>query len=56
MEAAAARTLVGVRDGFDTGDGFLGQMVELEEHRAVAALEIVVELPHHLATPVIALR
>ena len=55
VEAAAARALVGVQDGLDLRDGFLGQVVELEEHRALAALQLAVELPHHLAAPVVAL-
>ena len=33
----------------------VGQVVELEEHRPVAALQLAVELQHHLAAPVVAL-
>ena len=34
---------------------FLGQVIEFAEHRAVAALQFLVELPHHLPAPVVAL-
>ena len=55
VETSAAGPLVGVQNFFDGADGFLGQMVQLEEHRAVAALQFVVELLHHLTAPVVAL-
>ena len=55
VELAATRAFVAVQDLFDVLDGFLGQVIELEEHRAVAAFEFLVELPHHLAAPVVAL-
>ena len=35
-------------------DGLLVQMIELQEHRALAGLQLVVELEHHLARPVVA--
>lgn len=31
------------------------QVIELEEDRAIAALQLLVELQHHLAAPVVAL-
>jgi hypothetical protein len=55
VEAAATRPLVGVQDRLDRRDRFLGQVVELQEHRALAALQFLEELPHHLAAPVVAL-
>ena len=55
VELAATRAFVAVQDLFDVLDGFLGQVIELEEHRAVAAFEFLVELPHHLPAPVVAL-
>ncbi|MNP96654.1 hypothetical protein D3C85_92410 [compost metagenome] len=55
VELAATRTLVAVQDLFDVLDGFLGQMIELEEHRAIAAFQFLMELPHHLPAPVVAL-
>src|SRR5471030_1673458 len=53
METPAARTLVGMKDVFDRLDRFLRQMIELQEHRPIAALQFLVELPHHLAAPVV---
>jgi hypothetical protein len=55
VELATAGALVAVQDLFDVLDGFLGQVIELEEHRAVAAFQFLVELPHHLPAPVVAL-
>ena len=54
VETAAAWALVGVQNYFNFADGFFGEVVQLQEHRAVAALQFAVELHHHLATPVIA--
>lgn len=55
VELPTAGALVAVQDLFDVLDGFLGQVIELEEHRTVAAFELLVELPHHLPAPVVAL-
>ncbi len=54
METAAARPLVCMKDLLDGLDRFFREVVELQEHRAVAALQFLVELPHHLAAPVVA--
>src|SRR5471032_1092996 len=54
METPAARTFVGMKDVFDRLDRFLRQMIELQEHRPIAALQFLVKLPHHLAAPVVA--
>ena len=54
MKAATAGPFVAVQDGFYFLDGFFGQVVEFEEHRAVAAHQFVVELLHHRAAPVVA--
>ena len=43
-----------MQDGFDGADGFLGEVVHLEVHRAVAALQLAPEFQHHLAAPVVA--
>lgn len=55
VELAATRALVAVQDFFDVLDGFLGQVIEFEEHRTIAAFQFLVELPHHLPAPVVAL-
>src|SRR5471032_2151104 len=56
METPAARALVGMKDVFDRLDRFLRQMIELQEHGPIAALQFLVKLPHHLAAPVVALN
>src|SRR5471032_1007297 len=53
METPPARTFVGMKDVFDRLDRFLRQMIELQEHRSIAALKFLVELPHHLTAPVV---
>src|ERR1700691_152394 len=55
VKTATARTLVGVEDLLDGNDCFLGQMIQLQKHRSLAALQLLIELPHHLPAPVIAL-
>ncbi len=55
VEAATAGPLVGVQDVLDLADGFFRQVIQLQEHRALAAFEFVEELHHHLAAPVVAL-
>ena len=54
LEQAACRTLDLVQRRFDLLDGLVVQMLELEEHRALAGQQLVVELQHHLAGPVVA--
>src|ERR1700733_11558491 len=54
METAAARTLVGVQDRLDLGDGFFCEMIDFEEHGAVSAFKLAIKFEHHLATPVVA--
>src|SRR3954452_17227621 len=54
MKAPARGPLVGVQDRFDLGDRLLKQVIQLEKHRAVAALQLAPELQHHLARPVVA--
>src|SRR5476649_1514699 len=54
METPSTRTFVGMKDVFDRLDRFLRQMIELQEHRPIAALQFLVKLPHHLTAPVIA--
>ena len=54
VELPATGAFVAMEDVLDGLDGFLRQVVELEEHRAIAAFEFLVELPHHLPAPVVA--
>src|SRR5690606_29317297 len=55
MELATTRALIAVQDGLDVLDRFFGQVIQLQEDGPVAALQLLVELPHHLAAPVVAL-
>lgn len=55
MEASARGTLNIVKDVFDLGDGVFVQVIEPEKDRSLSGFELVVELEHHLAGPVIAL-
>ena len=54
LEPPARRALHVVQRGFNFLDGFFVQVIEFEENRALATLQFVVELQHHLAAPVIA--
>ena len=55
MKASAARPFVGVQDLLDLSDGLVRQMIQLQEHRPVAAGKLPVKFQHHLAAPVVAL-
>src|SRR5690606_41799533 len=55
MELATAGPFVTVQNFLDGLDGFLSEVVELEKHRAVPAFKLLMEFPHHLSGPVIAL-
>ena len=54
MKPSPARALIRVQNLLDGLNGFFGEMVELQKDRPIAALEFLIELPHHLAAPVIA--
>ena len=55
VETPPARALVGMQDVLDGADRLFRQVIHLEENRAIAAFEFLVELHHHLAAPVVAL-
>ena len=55
VEAAAGGAFVGVQNSLNFLDGFFSQVVQFQEHRAGAGFQLLEELQHHLAGPVIAL-